>query len=98
MSECGCTEAVPCVAGPSGITVRELAKQTGTDIKSWTEPGTAPDGKDLGNIRVFFIQASAGGETSLVLQPFSWTFALSEHCAKHCRLNTGVLRCSVSSW
>ena len=47
------------LTGPSGITVRELAKKTGTDIKSWTEPGTGPDGKDLGPIRVFFIQASA---------------------------------------
>ncbi len=41
--------------------MRELAKKTGTDIKSWTEPGTAPDGKDMGPIRVFFIQARARG-------------------------------------
>ena len=52
-------QAAALVAGPSGITVRELAKQTGTDIKSWTEPGTTPDGKDLGPVRVFFVQASA---------------------------------------
>jgi hypothetical protein len=51
--------------------VRELAKQTGTDIKSWTEPGTAPDGKDLGNIRVFFIQARRPIQGSLVLHASS---------------------------
>ena len=41
--------------------MRELAKKTGTDIKSWTEPGTGPDGEDLGPIRVFFIQARVPG-------------------------------------
>ena len=39
--------------------MRELAQQTGTDIKSWTEPGTSPDGKELGPIRVFCIQVRA---------------------------------------
>ena len=43
------------VAGPSGASVREISKQTGADIKSWTEK---PDHKRLSSrpTRTFVIE------------------------------------------
>lgn len=48
-----------CFAGPSGSSVRQLARMTNTDIKSWTEPQvprSAGVGAGTRSVRMFLVQ------------------------------------------
>jgi hypothetical protein len=50
------------LAGPSGASVREVMRQTGADIKSWTEQGSHRSKRPA---RVFLISVSALRPTDL---------------------------------
>lgn len=48
-----------CVSvGPSGSSVREISKQTGADIKSWTEKAASAPGRLNRPVRSFVIEVS----------------------------------------
>lgn len=53
-----CVNEVSTCAGPSGSSVREISKQTGADIKSWTGKAASAPGKPNRPVRSFVIEVS----------------------------------------
>ncbi len=64
-----------CVAGPSGYTIREIIKQTGADVKSWTDKME----DDLTRpTRTFIIEVRQPGNPQLRHE--SWPFLRCQEC------------------